>query len=235
MKVLDESSTLEKCQCLKRQTREPDILLEKGLQLRRHFGITDVPVIGATRCKANRWREIRSEFCKWNATEGKEGHVRLCPEVTGGRVTSRVTSYHVIFSPYHRLDDSELTVPLWGALYIILRFLVWISQCYHTLSYNSIWLCPCEMVIGNKKLVWNTKMLHSSNTRIHEFSLQCSGAPFLSCLWDPTSLKLWLPASASCIQEVIAVTVAGTLCISSPSLPPQLSVFPGHATLRTPS
>jgi hypothetical protein len=117
MKELDESSTLKKCQCLKRWARELDLLLEKRLQLRRHFGITDVPVVEATRGKANRGREAREkpDFCEWNATEGKEGHVRLCPEVTGESPMSRVTSYHVIFSPYHSLGDSKellLTVPL---------------------------------------------------------------------------------------------------------------------------
>jgi hypothetical protein len=99
MKELDESSTLKKRQCLKRWARELDLLLEKRLQLRRHFGITDVPVVKATRGKANRGREAREkpDFCEWNATEGKEGHVRLCPEVTGESPMSRVTSYHVIF------------------------------------------------------------------------------------------------------------------------------------------
>lgn len=32
----------------------------------------------------------------------------------------------------------------------------------------------------HKKMVWNTTMLHSSNTRIHGFSLQSPGSPFLS-------------------------------------------------------
>jgi hypothetical protein len=72
------------------------LLLEEGLQLRCHFGITDMTVEEATRRRrTNRRKSRRKRTSKWETTEGKEGHCRLFPEVTGE--SPKVTSYHVIF------------------------------------------------------------------------------------------------------------------------------------------